>query len=93
MKHGRPSGYNQGCRCRWCRRANTMRQRERREHIRANQRKLIDGRWVSTSSLAIHGTLNAYGNWHCRCVPCCEAHSIKLQANRAQRMMRRDAQT
>lgn len=77
-RHGIPSRYNDGCRCVACRKCNTQRQQERREYVR-RLRKFVQGRWISTSSLAIHGTLNAYGNWQCRCIPCTEVHCNNLK--------------
>lgn len=78
LVHGTAHGYNLGCRCDECRECNRLRMKARREHIRS-LRKLINGRWVTTVSLAIHGTTNAYENWQCRCIPCTEQHRIDMR--------------
>lgn len=83
--HGIPHGYNVGCRCDRCRKANTDRARARRQRLR-ELRQFVGGRWISP--YAEHGTLNGYGNWQCRCWPCTDAHTVNLRRLRDARKKR-----
>lgn len=61
----------------------SMQCRDKRWEKRA-LRQLIDGRLVAVEAVD-HGIYTTYQNWHCRCVPCTEAHRIEQRRHRDER--------
>lgn len=66
-RHGKRSGYKQGCREACCRRANSAAQAKRRNRIK--------DRVVVIPADMEHGKDSTYTNWICRCGPCTQAHT------------------
>jgi len=69
--HGKQSGYNRGCRCEECMQAN-------RENHYAWVAK-VHSRPIPEH---VHGSVNGYGNYGCRCRPCTDAHVAKCKVYR-----------
>lgn len=84
IQHGTESKYtNDGCRCAECKEvARAAIQRRRRERFAL--RELVDGRLVAPRPAELHGTVNTYNDWGCRCAPCTRAAEEGRQL-RAQR--------
>jgi hypothetical protein len=59
IRHGRPDTYRNGCRCKKCRIANTRDCKKR--HLR---------RVMDETPSRVHGTVNGYDNYGCRCELC-----------------------
>ena len=61
-RHGTSARYDRGCRCDACRADAARRVREWRHDIAGR-----------TPPDTVHGTINGYNNWRCRCEPCKDA--------------------
>lgn len=46
-------------------------------------------RLLADPTLVPHGRENTYGNWGCRCLPCCVAHAVKMQSDRQRAISRK----
>lgn len=70
-EHGQHQRYSAGCRCDLCRGAWATRARERRAKAK-----------TEPTPEKVHGTVNGYSFWSCRCAECSEAAAKAYRANR-----------